>query len=192
MLRQMINAAAMLMVFTIITGLVYPLAMTGLAQALFPFEANGSIIVQDGKSIGSALIGQDFTSPHYFHGRPSAAGADGYDAASSGGSNLGPTSKKLAETVPGRIAKTRDQNKINEPKPVPSDLVLASGSGLDPDISPAAAYVQIERVANARGLATSEVRKLVDQRIKDRQFGIFGEPRINVLELNLALGNLKH
>lgn len=192
MLRQMINAFAMLIVFTVITGLAYPLAMTGLAQALFPFQANGSIIVQDGKPIGSALIGQSFTSASYFHGRPSAAGADGYDASSSGGSNLGPTSKKLVETVTGNIAKVRDENKLDAQKPVPSDLVLASGSGLDPDISPAAAYVQIERVANERGLSVGAVRNLVDKHIKGRQLGIFGEPRINVLELNLALDGLTH
>lgn len=192
MLRQTLNAVAMLMVFTIITGLAYPLVMTGLAQALFPFEANGSIIVQNGKPIGSALIGQSFTSAHYFHGRPSAAGTDGYDATNSGGSNLGPTSKKLVETVTGNIAKVRDENKLDEQKLIPSDLVLASGSGLDPDISPAGAYVQIERVANERGLSISEVRNLVDRHIKGRQLGIFGEPRINVLELNLALDALKH
>jgi K+-transporting ATPase ATPase C chain len=192
MLRQIINAFAMLLVFTVITGLVYPLAMTGLAQTLFPFQANGSIIVQDGKPIGSALIGQGFTSANYFHGRPSAAGADGYDATSSGGSNLGPTSKKLIDTVSDNIAKARDENQLDETQLVPSDLVLASGSGLDPDISPAAAYVQIERIANERGLSAGEVRNLVDQHVKNRQLGIFGEPRVNVLELNLALDTLKH
>jgi len=191
MLRQIINAFALLMVFTILTGLVYPLAMTGLAQALFPFEANGSILIQDGKSIGSALIGQNFTSANYFHGRPSAAGTDGYDATSSGGSNLGPTSKKLVETVTDNIAKVRDENQLDEQKLVPSDLVLASGSGLDPDISPAGAYVQIERVAKERGLSISQVRDLVEERIKGRQLGILGEPRINVLELNLAIDTLK-
>ena len=182
----------MLIVFTIITGLAYPLAMTGLAQALFPFQANGSIITHDGKPIGSALIGQNFTSAGYFQGRPSAAGTDGYDATSSGGSNLGPTSKKLVDTVADNIKKVREDNKLDEQKPVPADLVLASGSGLDPDISPAAAYVQIERVASERGLSVSEVNNLVEQHIKGRQFGIFGEPRINVLELNLALDALKH
>lgn len=192
MLRQMLNAFAMLLVFTIITGLAYPLAMTGVAQVLFPFQANGSIIVHDGKPIGSALIGQNFTSAKYFHGRPSAAGTDGYDATSSGGSNLGPTSKKLVDTVAGNIAKVRDENQLDEQKLIPSDLVLASGSGLDPDISPAAAYVQIERVANERGLSAEEVRNLVDHHIKNRQLGILGEPRVNVLELNLAIDALKH
>ncbi|AIF50336.1 potassium-transporting ATPase subunit KdpC [Pelosinus sp. UFO1] len=192
MLRQMLNAFAMLLVFTIITGLAYPLAMTGLAQALFPFQANGSIIVHDGKPIGSALIGQNFTSAKYFYGRPSAAGADGYDAASSGGSNLGPTSKKLVDTVAGNVAKVRNENQLDEQKLIPSDLVLASGSGLDPDISPAAAQMQIGRIAKERGLSAEEVRNLVDHHIKKRQLGILGEPRVNVLELNLALDALKH
>lgn len=192
MLRQIINAFAMLLVFTVITGLVYPLAMTGLAQALFPYQANGSIIVQDGKPIGSALIGQSFTSAHYFHGRPSAAGADGYDAASSGGSNLGPTSKKLVDAVTDNVAKVREENQLDEVKLVPSDLVLASGSGLDPDISPEAAYVQIERVATERGISAGEVRNLVDHQVKNRQLGILGEPRVNVLALNLALDTLTH
>jgi K+-transporting ATPase ATPase C chain len=192
MLRQIINAFAMLLVFTVITGLVYPLAMTGLAQALLPYQANGSIIVQDGKPIGSALIGQSFTSANYFHGRPSAAGTDGYDATSSGGSNLGPTSKKLVDTVTDNIAKVREENQLEETQLVPSDLVLASGSGLDPDISPEAAYVQIERIANERGVSAGEVRNLVDHHVKNRQLGIFGEPRVNVLELNLALDTLTH
>ena len=184
-------AFAMLMVFTIITGLVYPLAMTCLAQALFPSEANGSIIVQNGKPIGSALIGQNFTSANYFHGRPSSAGVDGYDAASSGGSNLGPTNKKLVDTIKDNIAKVREENKLDEQEPVPSDLVLSSGSGLDPDISIAGAEVPIERVAKERELSDAVVRNLVEQHIKGRQLGILGEPRINVLELNLALDTLK-
>jgi len=192
MLRQMLNSFAMLLVFTIITGLAYPLAMTGLAQALFPFQANGSIIVHDGKPIGSALIGQNFTSAKYFHGRPSAAGTDGYDATSSGGSNLGPTSKKLVDTVVDNIAKVRDENQLDEQKLIPSDLALASGSGLDPDISPAAAYLQVARVSKERELSGDEIRRLVDSHVKVPQLGVFGEPRVNVLELNLALDSLKH
>jgi K+-transporting ATPase ATPase C chain len=190
MLKQMVNAFAMLIVFTIITGLVYPLAMTGLAQILFPFEANGSILVQDGKPIGSALIGQNFTSTRYFHGRPSAAGTDGYDAASSGGSNLGPTSKKLVAVVADNLAKIRDENQLDAQSVVPSDLVLASASGLDPDISPAAAYVQIKRVASERELSADVVRNIVDRQVRNRQLGILGEPRVNVLKLNLALDAL--
>ncbi len=192
MLRSIINSLTMLIVITLLTGLGYPLAMTGLAQVLFPYQANGSIIVHNGKLIGSALIGQSFTSAGYFHGRPSAAGQDGYDATSSGGSNLGPTNKKLMDTVSDTIAKVRDENQLDQQKPIPSDLVLASGSGLDPDISPAAAYLQVERVANERGLAVDQVRKLVDSHVQDRQLGILGEPRVNVLELNLALDALKH
>ena len=191
MLKQMRIAFTMLMIFTIITGLAYPLAITGLAQTLFPAEANGSIIVQNGIPIGSALIGQNFTSANYFHGRPSAAGTDGYDATSSGGSNLGSTSKKLSDAVTDNVAKVRDENKLDEKQSIPSDLVVASGSGLDPDISPDAAFVQIERVANERGIADTEVRKLIEQHIKGRSLGILGEPRINVLELNLALDVLK-
>lgn len=191
MLRLIINAFAMLMVFTIITGLVYPLAMTGVAQVLFPFAANGSIIVQDGKPIGSALIGQSFTSTKYFHGRPSAAGTDGYDATSSGGSNLGPTSKKLVSAVSDNIVKVRDENQLDEQIVIPSDLVLSSGSGLDPDISPAAAKVQIKRIAKERGLSADEIRNLVESHIKERQLGILGEQRLNVLELNLALDALR-
>ncbi|GMA97289.1 potassium-transporting ATPase subunit KdpC [Pelosinus sp. IPA-1] len=191
MLKQMLNAFAMLLVFTVITGLAYPLAMTGVAQALFPFQANGSIIVHDGKPIGSALIGQNFTSAKYFHGRPSAAGTDGYDATSSGGSNLGPTSKKLVDTVTDNIIKARDENQLDEQKLIPADLVLASGSGLDPDISPAAAYLQVARVSKERELSGDEIRRLVDSHVKVPQLGIFGEPRVNVLELNLALDRLK-
>lgn len=181
----------MLIVLTVLTGLVYPLAMTGVAQALFPYQANGSILVHNGQPVGSALIGQNFSSAGYFHGRPSAAGQDGYDANSSGGSNLGPTNKKLMDTVSDNIAKVREENQLDKQQLIPSDLVLASGSGLDPDISPAAAYLQAERVAKERGGAVDKVRKLVDSHVKDRQFGIFGEPRVNVLELNLALDALK-
>lgn len=191
MFRQIVSSVAMLAVLTIVTGFVYPLAMTGLAQAMFPDQANGSVIVQNGVTVGSKLIGQNFTNPAYFHGRPSAAGKDGYDAASSSGSNLGPTNQKLMDTVADNVKKVREENDLPADAAVPSDLVLASGSGLDPHISPAAAYAQIERIAKERSVAVSDVRQLVDRQVDGRQWGIFGEPRVNVLELNLALDALK-
>jgi len=191
MFRCIANAACMLIVLTLLTGIIYPLAMTGLAQVLFPIQANGSLIVQGGKPVGSQLVGQAFSSPGYFHGRPSAAGQDGYDAANSGGSSLGPTSKKLIDTVTDNLKKVREENGLDPAAGVPSDLVLASGSGLDPHISPAAAYIQVERVAKARGLEPGAVRRLVDGSGEGRQWGIFGEPRVNVLRLNLAVDALK-
>jgi K+-transporting ATPase ATPase C chain len=165
--------------------------MTGLAQTVFPGQANGSVIIRDGVVVGSKLIGQNFTSSGYFHGRPSAAGKDGYDAASSSGSNLGPTNQKLLDTAQGNVEKVRAENDLAPDTGMPSDLVLASGSGLDPHVSPAAAYAQTERVARERGLAAGAVRQLVDRQVEGRQWGILGEPRVNVLELNLALDGLR-
>lgn len=190
-MRKELRPAIMAMVvFTVLTGLVYPLAMTGLAQVLFPRQAQGSLINREGHAIGSTLIGQPFDDPKYFWGRLSATSPYSYNASSSSGSNLGPTSKALREAVAGRIAALRAADP-HATGPVPVDLVTASASGLDPDISLAAADFQVRRVARVRGLSEQAVRQLVRQSTAGRDFGLLGEPRVNVLELNLRLDGLR-
>jgi len=181
--RHLMVAFLMTVVTTVLFGVVYPLAMTALAQAIFPDKANGQLVERDGRVIGSRIIGQMFSSPGYFHGRPSAAGS-GYDAANSAGTNLGPTSKKLAEAVKAAVEAAK---KENPSAPVPVDLVTSSASGLDPDVSPAAALFQVPRVARERRAGEADVRALVESHVEERQLGFLGEPRVNVLELNLAL-----
>jgi potassium-transporting ATPase KdpC subunit len=182
-IRNLVVAVLMTIVTTVLLGLAYPLVVTALAQAVFPDQANGQLIVRNGRVIGSRLLAQRFSSPSYFHPRPSAAGA-GYDAANSAGSQLGPTNRKLVETVRQNVETARREN---PGRPIPIDLVTASASGLDPHISPAAAEFQVPRVARARGISEDSLRGLVREHTEGRQWGFLGEPRINVLELNLAL-----
>ena len=186
MMRTLRNAILLLLVLTLTTGIVYPLVVTGLGQALFSHAANGSLIVRDGKTLGSELIGQPFSDPRYFWSRPSATTPFAYNSGSSGGSNLGPTNPALTDAVKARIDALRAADPDNE-APVPVDLVTASGSGLDPDISPAAAAFQVARVARARGMKRDEVDTLVAAATEKRTLGVLGEPRVNVLALNLSL-----
>lgn len=191
MKHQLRPALMMLLILTVLTGVMYPLAVTGLAQLLFPTQANGSLMTRDGKVIGSELIGQYFDEPQYFWGRPSATSPYPYNAAASSGSNLGPTNPVLIEAVKTRVAALRAADPGNE-APVPVDLVTTSGSGLDPHISPAAALYQAHRVARVRGVQESQVKDLVALHTEGRQFGLLGEPRVNVLKLNLALDTVTH
>ena len=191
MKHQLRPALMMLLILTVLTGVMYPLAVTGLAHLLFPTQANGSLMTRDGKVIGSELIGQYFDEPQYFWGRPSATSPYPYNTAASSGSNLGPTNPVLIEAVKTRVAALRAADPGDE-APVPVDLVTASGSGLDPHISPAAALYQVHRVARVRGVQESQVEDLVALHTEERQFGLLGEPRVNVLKLNLALDGLTH
>ena len=186
-MRTFVTAFVATAVLTVITGIIYPLAVYGIAQTIFPRQAGGSIIVASNKVVGSSLIGQNFSSPKYFQSRPSAAGDKGYDASNSGGSNLGPTNKALIDAVKLRLKNLVESNPGVDPRQVPIDLVTASGSGLDPEISPAAASLQVARVAHARGLSEDQVRQLIADNTRPRSAGIFGEPGVNVLLLNLAL-----
>ncbi|HEV8076738.1 MAG TPA: potassium-transporting ATPase subunit KdpC [Candidatus Acidoferrum sp.] len=187
MKKELILALRFTLVTTLVFGLVYPLCMTGLSQLIFPKQAAGSLIEKDGRILGSRLIGQSFTSEKYFHSRPSAAGT-GYDAGASSGSNLAPTNQALVDRVKSDVAKLQQEN---PGAAIPADLVTASGSGLDPEISPAAADFQIPRIAKARGLSADRLRTLIARHTEGRSIGIFGEPRVNVLELNLDLDSLK-
>ena len=198
MWRELRPAIVVLVVLTAITGLIYPLAITGIADLVFPYQAQGSLIERNGRIVGSALIGQNFTSDKYFHGRPSATTAPDpndasktvaapYNAANSGGSNLAPSNKALIDRVQGDIDKLKQENPTT---PVPADLVTTSASGLDPDISPEAALFQVPRVAKARNLTENRVRQIVIDHIEDRFIGVLGDPRVNVLKLNLALDDL--
>jgi len=186
MRRQIVPAFRLMLVLTVLTGLIYPGVVTGLCQVLFRWRANGSMLSVGGKEIGSALIGQNFTKPEYFHPRPSAAGNDGYDATASTGSNYGPTSQKLIDRVKSSAEQFRKENP-DYTGPIPADLLTASASGLDPDISPASADAQAPRVAKARGIDLHQVEGLISQNTKVADLGFLGEPRVNVLELNLKL-----
>jgi potassium-transporting ATPase KdpC subunit len=182
-LKQIYPAITITVVLTVLLGIIYPLVVTGLAQVMFPAKAAGSLIQKDGRVIGSRLIGQPFTGPGYFHSRPSAAGT-GYDATASGGTNLGPTSQRLMDNIKTAAESLREENPGT---PIPIDMVTASASGLDPHITPAAAEFQVPRIAKERVMTADEVRRLVREHSEGRQFGLLGEPRVNVLELNLAL-----
>lgn len=183
-------AVRMAIVLTVLTGIIYPLLITALSVTIFPFQAHGSLIVRDNHVIGSELIGQNFSAPRYFHGRPSAAGDKGYDASNSSGSNLGPTNRALIESARRRLKEVLEQNPGASPASVPVSEITASGSGLDPEITPAGAILQAPRVASARGIANRVVLNLIREHTRQRWSGLMGEPGVNVLELNLALDDL--
>ena len=186
MWQQILPGLRITVFMTVLFGIGYPLAMTGICQLVFPHQANGSLITVDGKVIGSELIGQNFSRPEYFHPRPSAAGNDGYDGTASGGSNYGPTNQKLVDRVKAAIEKFRKENP-DYSGPIPADLVTASASGLDPHLSPDSAHAQAARVAKARSVAVEQIHQLITQLTENPDLGLLGEPRVNVLKLNLAL-----
>jgi K+-transporting ATPase ATPase C chain len=188
--KYMISCLVLFALFAVLTGLAYPLFMTGIAQSAFNQQANGSIKKSQGKPVGSSLIGQAFTGPQYFHGRPSAAGTNGYDATASAASNLGPTNPELTKEIAERAKQVREENGLPPNAKVPADLVEASASGLDPDISPQSALIQVKRIARARNLPEKVVLQLVKDHTQKRQLGMLGEARVNVLELNLILDNV--
>jgi len=190
MFKTMGRALMLMLIMTVLTGIAYPLVVTGLSKVIFPKQADGSLAYKGGAPIGSVLIGQNFSDARYFYSRTSAAGKDGYDAANSGGSNLGPTNKVLLDSVAKQAGKVRTDNGLSSTAPVPGDMVTASASGLDPDITPEAAQIQVARVAKARNFSVQKVQALVDQYTEGRQFGFLGEPRVNVLKLNITLDSL--
>lgn len=190
MLKTMGRALMLLLVMTLLTGIAYPLVVTGLAKVIFPKQAEGSLAYKDGQLVGSALIGQNFSDARYFYSRPSAAGKDGYDAANSSGSNLGPINQAFLDSAAQRAEKVRTDNGLSSTTLVPGDLITASASGLDPHITPDAAGIQVVRVAKARNLSEQKVQALVDQFTEGRQFGFLGQPRVNLLKLNIALDSL--
>ncbi len=190
MLKNIARSFLLLVIFTIILGLIYPLVITGISRVLFPGKSSGSLIYKDGRLIGSELIGQSFTGDKYFHPRPSAAGEDGYDPLKSGGSNLSPSNEEFIMTVEERADEFKKENSLGDNIKIPSDIVTASASGLDPDISVESALLQAERISRARNIPVEDIRKLILDNVENRELGFLGEPRVNVLKMNILLDNL--
>jgi len=190
MVKNLLKSFLLLIIFIVILGLLYPLLVTGISKIIFPAKSAGSLVYSGDKIIGSELIGQNFTGDKYFHPRPSAAGKNGYDPMSSGGSNLAPTNEEFISTVKERLENFKKENNLPDNTIIPADIVTASGSGLDPDISVDSAMLQVERISGARGIPANEIRDLISKNTENRLFGFFGEPKVNVLKLNLLLDNL--